>query len=246
MDFSPEIINRFLGRNEEEQAETEVSENVIYREITTKQVKEWPRKGKLSASTLSVKYPVLIRIGAVNWVPTNHTSDIASVLCKFIYIVGTKSNFYFGSYVFDQTMKHIAYYAVKMPITFPSLIYGVILSQHSSIIINSDSTCKRVPLLSFHYRLFACKHVPDIVVTSGQTPSRSTNRTSILAELKDTCKTLGETIKIYTKRKRKLERLIKVLSEEECGVKDDGTDEEEDNEDMTDASDEEDTSSDED
>lgn len=29
VDFSPEIINRFLGRNEEEQAEVEVSDNVI-------------------------------------------------------------------------------------------------------------------------------------------------------------------------------------------------------------------------
>lgn len=74
MDFSPKIINRFLGRNKEEQAEVEVYENVICKEITAKQVKEWTRKGKLSASDLSVKYDVLHRIGAANWVPTNHTS----------------------------------------------------------------------------------------------------------------------------------------------------------------------------
>lgn len=36
VDFSPEIINRFLGRNEEEQAEIEVSDNVICRETTAK------------------------------------------------------------------------------------------------------------------------------------------------------------------------------------------------------------------
>ncbi|XP_050897684.1 uncharacterized protein LOC127104541 [Lathyrus oleraceus] len=40
VDFSPEIINRFLGRNEEEQAEIEVSNSVIYKKITAKQVKE--------------------------------------------------------------------------------------------------------------------------------------------------------------------------------------------------------------
>lgn len=40
--------------------------------------------------------------------------------------------------------------------------------------------------------------------------------------------------------------LIKTLSEEEGGVKDDGTYQEEENEDMTDANDEKDTSSDED
>ncbi|XP_050919331.1 uncharacterized protein LOC127136859 [Lathyrus oleraceus] len=46
VNFSPKIINMFLGINEEEQAKIEVSNNVICREITAKQVKEWPRKGK--------------------------------------------------------------------------------------------------------------------------------------------------------------------------------------------------------
>lgn len=36
VDFSPIIINRFMGRSEEEQAEMEVSDNVICKEITSK------------------------------------------------------------------------------------------------------------------------------------------------------------------------------------------------------------------
>lgn len=64
--FSPEVINKFLGRNEEEQAEVEVTDNAIYKEITAQQVKTWPRMGKLSASKLSVKYVVLHRIGTAN------------------------------------------------------------------------------------------------------------------------------------------------------------------------------------
>lgn len=167
VDFSTEIINRFLGINEEEQAEIEVSDNVICREIIAKQVKKWPRKGNLSVSALSVKYAFLHIIGVANWGPTNHTSNIDTGLGNFIYIVGTKSNFDFGSYVFDQTLKHAASYAMKMPITFPSLICGVILSQHPSILINYDSTCKRDPPLSLQYRLFTGKHVPYIVMTYG-------------------------------------------------------------------------------
>ncbi|XP_050875920.1 uncharacterized protein LOC127079579 [Lathyrus oleraceus] len=77
VDFSSEIINMFLGRNEEEQAEVEVFNNVICKEITAKQVKEWETKGKLSASYLTVKYVVLHRIGVTNWVSTNHTYTIA-------------------------------------------------------------------------------------------------------------------------------------------------------------------------
>jgi len=39
-------------------------------------------------------------------VPTNHTFTIAIALGKFIYIVGKKTDFDFGSYIFEQTMKH--------------------------------------------------------------------------------------------------------------------------------------------
>ncbi|XP_050909837.1 uncharacterized protein LOC127123679 [Lathyrus oleraceus] len=243
VDFYPEIINRLLGRNEEEQAEIEVSDNFICKEIITKKVKECPRKGKLYASALSVKYAIFHVNGAANWVPTNHTTNIAIQLGKFVYIVGTESNFDFEAYVFYHTMKHVASYAVKMPIAFPSLICGVILSQHPTILINYDSTYKRDPPLSLHYRLFIVKHVLYIVMTSGHTSLRSTDRTSILTELKDTCKTLDETIKNCTERKCKLEMLVKALSEEEGGEKDDGTDEEEENEDIIATSDEEETSS---
>ncbi|XP_050914639.1 uncharacterized protein LOC127129517 [Lathyrus oleraceus] len=192
VDFSPEIINRFLGRDEEEQAKIEVSDNVIYKEITDKQVKEWPRKRKLSASALSVKYDVLHIIGASNWVPTNHTSNIAVGLGKFIYIAGTKSNFNFGAYLFDQTMKHDSSYTAKMPIAFTSLICGVIMSQHPNILIYFDSTIKRDPPLSLQYRLFTGKHAlseeeggekadgtyeeednKDIIVTSDEEETRS-------------------------------------------------------------------------
>ncbi|XP_050877122.1 uncharacterized protein LOC127080874 [Lathyrus oleraceus] len=215
----------------------EISDNVSCREITAKLVKEWPRKGKLSISALSVKYVVLHRIEVANWMSTNHTSNIATGLGKFIYIVGTKSNFDFGSYVFDQTMKYVASYIVKMPIVFPSLICGVILSQHPSILIISNSIYKRDPFLSLYYRLFTGKHVPGIVMSSDHTYSRPTTRTCILANLKDTCTTLDETIKIYSERNSRLEILIKALFEEEGDFKGDGEGEEDANEEGIDASD---------
>lgn len=138
-------------------------------------------------------------------------------------------------------MKHVTSYDVNMPIAFPSLICGVILSQHPSILISSDSICKRDHPFSLHYSLFTGKHVPEIIMTSGQTSSRPTTRTNILDELKDTFKTLDETIKSCTERKCKLEILIKALSEEEEILKGDRTGEEDANEEGSDASDDEDT-----
>ncbi|XP_050889871.1 uncharacterized protein LOC127095188 [Lathyrus oleraceus] len=143
VEFSPNVINRYMGRCEDEQPETKVTDNQVCKEITAKQVIQWPRKGKLSARKLSVKYAVLHRIGATNWVPTNHTLTIATRLGKFVYVVGTKTNFDFGYYVFEQTLKHVGTCAVKMPISFPSLICGIILSQHPGILNSADVASKR-------------------------------------------------------------------------------------------------------
>lgn len=114
VEFSPEVINRFMGRCEDEQAEVEVTDNTVCKEIIVKHVSQWSRKGKLSDSKLSVKYNV------------------------------------------------------KMPIVFPSLICGRILSQHPGILISSDAASKRESLISLHYRLFVGTHVPNIFMTSGK------------------------------------------------------------------------------
>lgn len=138
-------------------------------------------------------------------------------------------------------MKRDASFAAKMPIAIPSLICGVILSQHPSFLLSSNSVGKRDPPLSLHYMLFTGKHVLDIVMTYGQKPSRYTTRAGILLDLKDTCKTLDETIKICIERKSNLRILIKALSEKEGNLKGDEIGEEDANEGWTNASDDEET-----
>ncbi|XP_050896289.1 uncharacterized protein LOC127103034 [Lathyrus oleraceus] len=129
VEFSPEVIYRFKGRCEDEQAEVEVTDNTIYKEIIVKHVSQWSRKGKLSDSKLSVKY------------------------------------------------------TVKMPIVFPSLICGKILSQHPGILISSDATSKRESLISLNYRLFAGTHVPHIVMPSGKETVAQPQRMRMLMQM---------------------------------------------------------------
>ncbi|KAH1210131.1 hypothetical protein GmHk_15G044510 [Glycine max] len=64
--FSPAVINKYLGRPTEGVVDIAVSEHQIAKEITAKQVQHWPKKGKLSAGRLSVKYAILHRIGTAN------------------------------------------------------------------------------------------------------------------------------------------------------------------------------------
>lgn len=65
LEFSPNVINRYMGRCEDEQPGIKVIGNKVCKEIATKQVAR-PRKGKLSARKLIVKYEMLHMIGVAN------------------------------------------------------------------------------------------------------------------------------------------------------------------------------------
>ncbi|XP_050889815.1 uncharacterized protein LOC127095124 [Lathyrus oleraceus] len=120
------------------QCELEVTNNKVCREITARQVKGWPVKKHLPAGKLTVKYAILHKIGAANWVPTNHISTIANTL---------------GS------------------------------------------------------------HVEDIVMTSAM--KKPASKVGTIVELKETCKELGEGIRVATARKQSLEALIASLEQAE-------------------------------
>ncbi|XP_050890062.1 uncharacterized protein LOC127095409 [Lathyrus oleraceus] len=165
--------------------------------------KKWPLKGKLVASKLSVKYAMLHKIGAANWVPTNHKSTVAVMLGKFIYVVGTKANFDYGSYIFYQTLKHAGSFGVNGPIAFPSLICGIVLNQFPNILTENDYMKRRDSPLAFNHKLFLGTHVPDIAMETGETSSVCTQpgKAVVIAILKETCKELEA-------RKLTLENLI--------------------------------------
>ncbi|XP_050876646.1 uncharacterized protein LOC127080363 [Lathyrus oleraceus] len=188
--FSHTVINNFLGRNNEATGELEVTDNQVCREITARQVKVWPVKKHLPAGKLTVKYAILHKIGVANWVPTNHISTIANTLGRFIFAIGTKVKFDYGRFMFDQIIKHATTNVVKLPIDFPSMIYGIILNQHPGILCSNDLPSRRKPALSVHYKLFEGSHVEDIVMTSAM--KRPTSKVGAIVELKETCKKLGE------------------------------------------------------
>ncbi|XP_050909679.1 uncharacterized protein LOC127123512 [Lathyrus oleraceus] len=203
VNFSPSVINMYLGRPDVAQPELEVTDNKICQVITANQVRKWPLKGKLVASKLSVKYAMLHKIGASNWVPTNHKSIVVVMLGKFIYAVGTKAKFDYGTYIFYQTMKHAGSFSVKGPIAFPSLICGIVLNQFPNILTENEFVKRRESPLAFNYKLFLGKHVPDIAMTTGETSSvcNQPGKVAVIAILRETCKELEA-------RKLTLENLI--------------------------------------
>lgn len=65
MNFSPEVIDDYLGRNKLNESD-EVPSLTKFLEFAANQMKEWQRKDLLSTSKLSVKYVVHYRISAFN------------------------------------------------------------------------------------------------------------------------------------------------------------------------------------
>ncbi|KAK2451819.1 hypothetical protein QL285_010835 [Trifolium repens] len=211
--FSPAIINKYLGNKEDGYAEMEVTNNQVCKTITANQVKVWPSRGKVPSVMLSVKYAILNRIGTVNWVPTTHTSDIATSLARFVYSVGTGTVFNYGAHIFDETVQHAKSWAVRMPIAYPSLICGIILAQHPNILTADDEVSKRESPLDFHPRLFEGKHAADIEFAgpsvAAATGSGSMSRKEMIASLEAACKALDE-------KKKSLEQVIMALRQEEA------------------------------
>lgn len=53
-------------------------------------------------------------------------------------------------------------YAIKTPIGFPSLIYGILSYQKNGIVISEDDVGATPSILNFNYKCFGGKHVGDI------------------------------------------------------------------------------------
>ncbi|XP_050875528.1 uncharacterized protein LOC127079151 [Lathyrus oleraceus] len=102
-------------------------------------------------------------------------------------------------FMFEQIIKHASTNAVKLPIAFPSMICGIILKQHPGILSSNDLPSRRKPALSVHYKLFEGSHVEDIVMTSAM--KKPASKVGTIVELKETCKELGEGIRVATARK---------------------------------------------
>ncbi|XP_057426052.1 uncharacterized protein LOC130719441 [Lotus japonicus] len=220
VNFSPEVVNEFLGRSPVAGTDEEPDLNRVAKTLTGKMVKKWPKKGLLPSGKLTTKYVVLFKIGCANWMATNHLSGVTPPLARMFYLIGTGGEFDFGKLVFYQTLKHAGSYAVRLPILFPCLLSELIVKQHPHVVRADEPQGKRPLPLKFDYRLFAGTHVPDIVLsavkgsasTSG-TQAVGASKDDILAELRVVSKSLDATIQACKIRKRNVDKLIKATTQ---------------------------------
>lgn len=77
--------------------------------------------------------------------------------------MGTRAAFDFGAYVFYQVLKQDESYAVKSPIGFRGLIYGIMICERHYIINSEDVEGANVIPLTYSYRL-SRTHVLDMSI----------------------------------------------------------------------------------
>jgi hypothetical protein len=169
VEFSPDVINQYLGRSTAGVVDLGVTQNEICKTLTGNLVKVWPQHN-LPANKLTAKYALLNKIAAANWAPTTHSNSVASGLAKLIYAIGTRSSFDYGNYIFHETVMHGETHAVKMPNAFPTLLCDIILHQHPGICTEADVPKRRDSDLSLDYRLFEGAHAADIAVPTARQP----------------------------------------------------------------------------
>ncbi|KAK2436299.1 hypothetical protein QL285_021300 [Trifolium repens] len=213
--FSLAVINAYLGRREYGYPGFEPTNNQICKTITANQVKVWPLKGKVPSAMLSIKYAILNRIGAVNWVPTTHSSTIATSLAKFVYAVGTGANVDYGALIFNLIVEHGKSWAIKLVIGFPTLISVIILDQHPNILVPEDTPCKRESPMSLSYKLFEGKHAADIVLPAKKVvPQESVVSTTM--NRKAMIITMEAAVKALDEQKMELVKVITALKQEDA------------------------------
>lgn len=103
--FSPTIINKYLGRGKLITADRIPPLKCITQEITRNVHKDYPCKGLLHTTSLSVKYVILNKMRVSSWCLTKHSSSITPSLFRLSYQIGTRAIFDFGERVFLSDSK---------------------------------------------------------------------------------------------------------------------------------------------
>lgn len=127
--ISPTMTNQFLQRNTPKNVTKQrpLLWDLVF-ELSRGTQSSWPKKGQLTTVVLNVKYAFFHRIGITNWCPSSHRSSLSISLAMLIYQIGTKSPFNYGAFILNQIKHHVGSKALKLPICYPCLIFGILLS----------------------------------------------------------------------------------------------------------------------
>ncbi|XP_019163620.1 PREDICTED: uncharacterized protein LOC109159961 [Ipomoea nil] len=125
-DFTPDIINRYLGTSEIEQ-ETELNSEQVAKELTAGNVSF--EKNKIKAASLTSKYAILQKIALANWMPSLHESTVKWTLAELLYKIGKGVKINMGSIIHTQVTNLAENTKSNNSLVFPNLISSILAKQ---------------------------------------------------------------------------------------------------------------------
>ncbi|VFQ66827.1 unnamed protein product [Cuscuta campestris] len=173
-DFSPSVINSFLG-TDQNPVITPIDEETVWSDLTNGLRDYQHGKSKVPSSVLKSSYALLLRIAAFHWMPTTHTNTVPLCIATLIYRIKNNVPFDLGRVVFDQVMAFAAekYKKNKNGLPYPLLVYSILKDQGFEK--KEDEEEEIIPpLLQVDARHLEGSHFNDMVAagaSSAETPN---------------------------------------------------------------------------
>ena len=116
---------------------------------------------------MSTKYAILHKIGIYNWLPSTHTSHVTKTLATLLFQIGTRQIFNLRRLVFDNILRYVESFALKLGIGYPSFIFGILKGQSNSLLLRTDTFSGPPCEIRLNPKMFQGLHKTDTSSGTG-------------------------------------------------------------------------------